>query len=127
MPTNNRDSKNITLKDMCRLELIKVDDILIYKRNFSASKVVVDLSMQVIKVAPSGQVASEWPCTEMMNSMLYTNFRLLKQVGHRVYQSNLEVRFMKTSKPLLPWKQKSSIIMDELPRKNVPMETRSKV
>ncbi|KAG2184103.1 hypothetical protein INT44_009118 [Umbelopsis vinacea] len=47
------DSKNITLKDMCRLELIKVNDVLIYKRNFSASKVIVDLSMQVVKASGS--------------------------------------------------------------------------
>ncbi|GAB5588703.1 hypothetical protein Unana1_03603 [Umbelopsis nana] len=53
------DSKNITLKDMCRLELIKVNDILIYKRNFSASKVVVDLSMQVVKASGSSGLSIE--------------------------------------------------------------------
>ncbi|CAM0137813.1 hypothetical protein VKS41_001027 [Umbelopsis sp. WA50703] len=53
------DSKNITLKDMCRLELIKVNDILIYKRNFSASKVVVDLSMQVVKATGSSGLSIE--------------------------------------------------------------------
>ena len=42
-----RDSKNITLKDMCRKGLIRERDVIVYKRNFSACKVVVSKSMTV--------------------------------------------------------------------------------
>ncbi|CEP16925.1 hypothetical protein [Parasitella parasitica] len=43
------DSKSITLKDMCRKGLIREQDVIVYKRNFSACKVVVSKSMTVIK------------------------------------------------------------------------------
>ncbi|CAO3607941.1 unnamed protein product [Cunninghamella blakesleeana] len=43
------DSKSITLKDMCRKGLIRVNDIIVYKRNFSACKVIVSKSMKVVK------------------------------------------------------------------------------
>ncbi|KAI8074386.1 hypothetical protein BC940DRAFT_230559 [Gongronella butleri] len=43
------DSKTITLKDMCRKGLIRVNDIIVYKRNFSACKVIVSKSMKVVK------------------------------------------------------------------------------
>jgi hypothetical protein len=43
----NSDSKNITLKDMCRKGLIREGDVIVYKRNFSACKVVVSKSMTV--------------------------------------------------------------------------------
>ncbi|KAG1444088.1 hypothetical protein G6F56_010436 [Rhizopus delemar] len=43
------DSKNITLKDMCRKGLIREDDVIVYKRNFSASKTVVCKTMKVLK------------------------------------------------------------------------------
>ncbi|KAI9313292.1 hypothetical protein BX666DRAFT_2020762 [Dichotomocladium elegans] len=43
------DSKNITLKDMCRKGLIREQDVIVYKRNFSACKVVVSKSMRVVK------------------------------------------------------------------------------
>ncbi|KAI9494884.1 hypothetical protein BDB00DRAFT_882607 [Zychaea mexicana] len=43
------DSKNITLKDMCRKGLIRERDVIVYKRNFSACKVVVSKSMTVVK------------------------------------------------------------------------------
>ncbi|CAO3599683.1 unnamed protein product [Absidia cylindrospora] len=49
-PTNVAgDSKSITLKDMCRKGLIREDDVLVYKRNFSACKVIVSKTMKVIK------------------------------------------------------------------------------
>ncbi|CAO3608680.1 unnamed protein product [Cunninghamella echinulata] len=43
------DSKSITLKDMCRKGLIRVNDVIVYKRNFSACKVIVSKSMKVVK------------------------------------------------------------------------------
>ncbi|KAI8079669.1 uncharacterized protein B0P05DRAFT_541525 [Gilbertella persicaria] len=43
------DSKSITLKDMCRKGLIREQDVIVYKRNFSACKVVVSKSMTVVK------------------------------------------------------------------------------
>ncbi|KAI7899952.1 uncharacterized protein BX663DRAFT_477505 [Cokeromyces recurvatus] len=43
------ESKSITLKDMCRKGLIREQDVIVYKRNFSASKVVVSKSMTVVK------------------------------------------------------------------------------
>ncbi|KAI8346201.1 hypothetical protein BD560DRAFT_338755 [Blakeslea trispora] len=43
------DSKSITLKDMCRKGLIREQDVIVYKRNFSACKVIVSKSMTVIK------------------------------------------------------------------------------
>ncbi|ORX47170.1 hypothetical protein DM01DRAFT_1293010 [Hesseltinella vesiculosa] len=43
------DSKSITLKDMCRKGLIRENDIIVYKRNFSACKVIVSKSMKVVK------------------------------------------------------------------------------
>ncbi|CAO3591555.1 unnamed protein product [Absidia cylindrospora] len=43
------DSKSITLKDMCRKGLIRENDIIIYKRNFSACKVIVSKNMKVVK------------------------------------------------------------------------------
>ncbi|KAG0772996.1 hypothetical protein G6F22_015259 [Rhizopus arrhizus] len=45
------DSKNITLKDMCRKGLIREEDVIVYKRNFSASKTVVCKSMTVVKAS----------------------------------------------------------------------------
>ncbi|KAI9281501.1 hypothetical protein BY458DRAFT_429637 [Sporodiniella umbellata] len=45
------DSKNYTLKDMCRKGLIRQDDIIIYKRNFSASKTVVSKTMTVLEAS----------------------------------------------------------------------------
>ncbi|KAI8082066.1 Asx homology domain-containing protein [Thamnidium elegans] len=45
------DSKNITLKDMCRKGLIREGDVIVYKRNFSACKVVVSKSMTVVKAS----------------------------------------------------------------------------
>lgn len=45
------DSKTITLKDMCRKGLIREQDVIIYKRNFSACKVIVSKSMTVIKAS----------------------------------------------------------------------------
>ncbi|KAI8977953.1 Asx homology domain-containing protein [Pilobolus umbonatus] len=45
------DSKTITLKDMCRKGLIREHDVIIYKRNFSACKVIVSKSMTVIKAS----------------------------------------------------------------------------
>lgn len=45
------DSKNITLKDMCRKGLIRENDVIVYKRNFSACKVVVSKSMTVVKAS----------------------------------------------------------------------------
>ncbi|KAG2200679.1 hypothetical protein INT47_005835 [Mucor saturninus] len=45
------DSKNITLKDMCRKALIREGDVIVYKRNFSACKVVVSKSMTVVKAS----------------------------------------------------------------------------
>ncbi|KAI7869789.1 hypothetical protein BDF14DRAFT_1780835 [Spinellus fusiger] len=43
------DSKSITLKDMCRKGLIRENDILVYKRNFSACKVIVTKSIKVVR------------------------------------------------------------------------------
>ncbi|KAI8092999.1 Asx homology domain-containing protein [Halteromyces radiatus] len=43
------DSKSITLKDMCRKGLIRENDVIVYKRNFSACKVIVSKSMEVVK------------------------------------------------------------------------------
>ncbi|CAO3658909.1 hypothetical protein G6F70_000775 [Rhizopus microsporus] len=45
------DSKNITLKDMCRKGLIREEDVIVYKRNFSACKIVVCKSMTVVKAS----------------------------------------------------------------------------
>ncbi|KAG1441816.1 hypothetical protein G6F56_011322 [Rhizopus delemar] len=45
------DSKSITLKDMCRKGLIREQDVIVYKRNFSASKTIVCKSMTVIKAS----------------------------------------------------------------------------
>ncbi|KAI8878234.1 hypothetical protein K501DRAFT_287978 [Backusella circina FSU 941] len=45
------ESKNITLKDMCRKGLIREKDIIQYKRNFSACKVVVLKTMEVVKAS----------------------------------------------------------------------------
>ncbi|KAG1147908.1 hypothetical protein G6F37_001930 [Rhizopus arrhizus] len=45
------DSKNITLKDMCRKGLIREQDVIVYKRNFSACKTVVCKSMTIIKAS----------------------------------------------------------------------------
>ncbi|KAG0167685.1 hypothetical protein DFQ28_010235 [Apophysomyces sp. BC1034] len=44
------DSKNITLKDMCRKGLIRENDVIVYKRNFSACKVIVSKSMTKFNV-----------------------------------------------------------------------------
>ncbi|KAI8381520.1 Asx homology domain-containing protein [Radiomyces spectabilis] len=47
------DSKNITLKDMCSKGLIRENDVMVYKRNFSAYKVVVSKTMKVVKASGS--------------------------------------------------------------------------
>ncbi|KAI8969096.1 hypothetical protein BDF20DRAFT_916489 [Mycotypha africana] len=53
------ESKCITLKDMCRKGLIRVGDVIVYKRNFSASKVIVSKSMMVIKACGTSGVSIE--------------------------------------------------------------------
>ncbi|KAI8145059.1 hypothetical protein BJV82DRAFT_512005 [Fennellomyces sp. T-0311] len=53
------DSKNITLKDMCRKGLIRERDVIVYKRNFSACKVVVSKSMTVVKANGSTGISIE--------------------------------------------------------------------
>ncbi|CDS11321.1 hypothetical protein LRAMOSA03584 [Lichtheimia ramosa] len=53
------DSKNITLKDMCRRGLIREQDVIVYKRNFSACKVVVSKSMRVVKANGSTGISIE--------------------------------------------------------------------
>ncbi|KAI9244236.1 hypothetical protein BY458DRAFT_591466 [Sporodiniella umbellata] len=45
------DSKSVTLKDMCRKGLIREQDVIVYKRNFSACKTIVCKSMTVIKAS----------------------------------------------------------------------------
>ncbi|KAI9012626.1 hypothetical protein CLU79DRAFT_838828 [Phycomyces nitens] len=46
--TSCPESKAITLKDMCRKGLIRKNNTFIYKRNFSACKVVVSKSIKVV-------------------------------------------------------------------------------
>ncbi|KAL1927073.1 hypothetical protein VTP01DRAFT_5036 [Rhizomucor pusillus] len=53
------DSKNITLKDMCRKGLIRERDVIVYKRNFSACKVVVSKSMTVVKASGTTGISIE--------------------------------------------------------------------
>ncbi|KAF7727695.1 hypothetical protein EC973_007251 [Apophysomyces ossiformis] len=53
------DSKNITLKDMCRKGLIRVNDVIMYKRNFSACKVVVSKLMTVVKACGTTGISIE--------------------------------------------------------------------
>ncbi|RUS17163.1 hypothetical protein BC937DRAFT_90325 [Endogone sp. FLAS-F59071] len=47
------DSKTITLKHMCKYDLIHKDDVLVYKRNFSVVNTLVDVSMKVIAASPT--------------------------------------------------------------------------
>lgn len=58
LPFIDSDSKNITLKDMCRRGLIREQDVIVYKRNFSACKVVVSKSMRVRSM--QGQKRANW-------------------------------------------------------------------
>ncbi|KAL0082193.1 hypothetical protein J3Q64DRAFT_1722193 [Phycomyces blakesleeanus] len=53
------DSKAITLKDMCRKGLIRKNDKLIYKRNFSACKVIVSKSMKVVEATGDTGISIE--------------------------------------------------------------------
>jgi hypothetical protein len=61
------DSKNITLKDMCRKGLIREGDVIVYKRNFSACKVVVSKSMNVRFY--------QYKCISALNSFYSINSR----------------------------------------------------
>ncbi|KAI9019585.1 hypothetical protein CLU79DRAFT_757989 [Phycomyces nitens] len=53
------ESKAITLKDMCRKGLIRKNDTLIYKRNFSACKVVVSKSIKVVDATGKSGISIE--------------------------------------------------------------------
>jgi len=43
------DSRSVNLKEMCLAQLIRKDDVLVYRRNFSAVNVMVDTSMKVVR------------------------------------------------------------------------------
>ncbi|KAI8342022.1 hypothetical protein BC941DRAFT_415147 [Chlamydoabsidia padenii] len=72
------DSKSITLKDMCRKGLIRENDVIVYKRNFSACKVVVSKTMKVIRCDGSlglsiildGQVYEDFETPTALETMI---------------------------------------------------------
>lgn len=118
------DSKNITLKDMCRRGLIREQDVIVYKRNFSACKVVVSKSMRVRSM--QGQKRANWgfyPSCMIVTSFFFSlSIAVLRRwsrlMDPRAYPLSWTMRFLKILRHLQHWKPRYWIAMAKSQRTN---------